>query len=96
MTREIAARQTLTYTRPPDLPPSLLLNLSPSTPRALLEDLMDRMDMAEATDVVISGCSAGAVQTYINTGASLQTERGPLLFPPSPSSSFPSPPPFMH
>ncbi|GAB5037332.1 notum homolog [Nannochloropsis oceanica] len=34
--------------------------------RALLEDLMDRMDMAEATDVVISGCSAGAVQTYIN------------------------------
>lgn len=30
---------------------------------------MDRMDMAEATDVVISGCSAGAVQTYINIGA---------------------------
>jgi len=64
-TCEYAARQALNphLSHPP-----------PYLPRPLVEDLMYRMGMVAATDVVVSGCSAGAVQTFINTGKYLQTD----------------------
>eukprot|EP01129_Flabellula_baltica_P000722 TRINITY_DN10686_c0_g1_i1.p1 TRINITY_DN10686_c0_g1~~TRINITY_DN10686_c0_g1_i1.p1 ORF type:complete len:410 (+),score=64.63 TRINITY_DN10686_c0_g1_i1:144-1373(+) len=34
---------------------------------AVLDDLIDRRGIAEATDVVIGGCSAGAMGTYLNS-----------------------------
>jgi len=50
---------------------------------------MHRMGMVAATDVVVSGCSAGAVQTFINTGKYLQTDIFFLILALPLSSSFP-------
>ena len=58
----------------PSFPPHALV-LPPYLPRPLVEDLMYRMGMVAATDVVVSGCSAGAVQTFINTGKYLKPKK---------------------
>jgi hypothetical protein len=63
-TCDYAVKQALTL--------ALLPSPLPSLSRVLVEDLMYRMGMVAATDVVVSGCSAGAVQTFINAGKYLQ------------------------
>ena len=87
-TDEYTARQALTLALLPSFPPPFS-SPPPSLPRVLVEDLMYRLGMVAATDVVVSGCSAGAVQTFINTGTYMQNRenKAVLSIPPSLSLS---------